>query len=93
MKEGIRKDRERFEEKLRQKVETHVPDELQEEFWAYYNTCREQVREQVLMNMRYAIGLYESDADHEGITIESVLNVWSQDQQGHQKKKLSIDHV
>ena len=54
-----------------------VPQDLQEDFWKYYESAREEVREQVIMNMgnAYALSLPNPEDD----TLASVLRTWTRE--------------
>lgn len=78
--------KETFDEKVERIVHANciVPAELQEEFWTYYKAAREEVREQVMMNMGYAHAL-KLDNDPEGATIASVLRAWTREKKEDQQ--------
>lgn len=91
MPESLRKSREQFETKLKQKVGEVVPEAMRDDFWAYYDIWREQVREKVMMNMGYAHAL-DLGGDAESVTIESVLNVWTREEQERREKQKQAAH-
>ena len=71
--------KESFDDKVHRIVNANciVPQDLQEDFWKYYETAREEVREQVIMNMgnAYALKLPNPEDD----TLASVLRTWTRE--------------